>query len=105
MQTLDARSSLSRTLDATLRTGGVPADLRAMGLRLSDVRTLAGLADADGATVAGLAGRLLVPRRAVALALRRLEATGRIEREGDEAWLTDGGRALRTGLWSLCAGL
>lgn len=97
MLALDAQRSLALTLEASVRRAGTPAieRLERLGLTVTDALALAGLAEADGASVQELAGRLRVPRRSVAAAIARLSALGGVEREGDEVWLTGKGRVLR----------
>lgn len=100
MLTLDARPSLALALETAARTGRA-ADarrLRRLGLTYGDALALAGLADADGASLPGLAGRLHVTRRSVASAVARLAALGRVERDGDEVWLTPAGRIVHAHL-------
>lgn len=73
-------------------------DRQRLGLTTDEALALAALCDADGASLAGMAVRLRVPRRAVARIVEQLEAEGRVERDGDEVWLTLPGRALRAPL-------
>ena len=96
MLTLDARPSLALALETETRAGraGATRRLQRLGLTYGDALALAGLADADGASVHGLAGRLCVPRRSVAAAVARLAAWGRVECDGDEVWLTPAGRVV-----------
>lgn len=107
MHALTASPSLTLAVAAAARYArpSWEAGRARLGLTTDEALALAALCDADGTSLTGMAVRLHVPRRSVVRVVARLEAEGRVERDGDEVWLTPPGRALREPLQESLRGL
>ena len=83
-----------RAVEGRVRSACQPL-LDASGLTYAELLLLEALWEADGATPDALAHRGGVPLGVVGLQLDRLAELGLVEHEGDAAWLTPQGFALR----------